>query len=85
MPPGFFMKAATAPVEFLAYNKARRMSLSDALDCGDQSQDSQSPWNSHPALAARPRRRGDRMRRRELITVLAAHPRHPRDGVNPKT
>src|SRR5215217_4065751 len=37
-----------------------------------QSQDSQSSRPYNPALAPRPRRRGDRMKRREFIAVLAA-------------
>src|SRR4029077_20432942 len=37
---------------------------------GPQPQGREDPWSQHPGHAARPRRRGDRMKRREFITML---------------
>src|SRR5262249_25171963 len=43
---------------------------SDQVRFGDQSSDRQSARHRNSAHAARPRRRGDRVRRREFITLL---------------
>ena len=42
----------------------------DQIRAGDQPQDRQGARPQRAADAARPRRRGDRMRRREFITLL---------------
>src|SRR5215475_841730 len=42
----------------------------DHLPAGNQPEDRQGAWPRNPAYATRPRRRGDRMRRREFITLL---------------
>jgi hypothetical protein len=42
----------------------------DQVQAGDQSQDCESTRPRGAAFAARPRRRGDRVRRREFITLL---------------
>ena|SRR5215472_5344681 len=43
---------------------------------GHQSQDRHGAWPHHAAAAARPRRRGDRMKRRQFITLLGGGPRN---------
>src|SRR5215831_21209009 len=43
----------------------------DQVRAGHQSQDRQDAWPRSAADAPRPRRRGDRMRRREFITLLS--------------
>jgi putative ABC transport system substrate-binding protein len=55
----------------------------DNVRVGDQSQDGQGTWPHRAALAARPRRRGDRMKRRHfivgmLVTAVAMHSTHAR-------
>src|SRR4051794_36512096 len=42
----------------------------DQVRIGHQPTDRQSDWPRHSTVAARPRRRGDRMIRREFITLL---------------
>src|SRR5262249_17566337 len=42
----------------------------DEVRAGHQRPDRQDPWTHRTADSARPRRRGDRMRRREFITLL---------------
>src|SRR5262245_3470618 len=46
------------------------MPTNDQVRAGDQPQDRQGVRLRHSANAARPRRRGDRMRRREFIALL---------------
>src|SRR5262249_20660680 len=43
---------------------------SDEVRIGNQPQDREGAWHRRTGLAARPRRRGDRVRRREFITLL---------------
>ena len=43
----------------------------DHLPAGRQSQDRQGSRSDRPALDPRPRRRGDRVNRREFMTLLA--------------
>ncbi len=43
----------------------------DEIGASDRPDGGENPRSHHPADAARPRRRGDRMNRRELITVLS--------------
>ena len=42
----------------------------DEIRADHQHEDRQGAWPYHPAHAARPRRRGDRVKRREFITLL---------------
>src|SRR5260370_20220403 len=43
----------------------------DKVRTGDQPKSCESAWSRSAADAARPRRRGDRMKRREFITLLS--------------
>src|SRR5947209_15346834 len=44
----------------------------DQVRAGHKFEDRQAAWPGSPTIAARPRRRGDRVRRREFITLLGS-------------
>src|SRR5262245_9262394 len=57
---------------FFQGRKAGRIAdrAADAVPPGHQPQDRRRPWGKHLATALHPRRRGDRMKRREFIALL---------------
>src|SRR5262249_17423757 len=59
-------------VPIVSTRKARRFACADAdqVRTRHQPQDRKGPWSSNAATLACQRRRGDRMRRRELIKLL---------------
>src|SRR6516165_6793800 len=56
-----------------AGREARRTAGSgaDQVRAGGQPQDREGDWGAHPASISAARRRGDRVKRREFITLLA--------------
>ena len=63
---------ATSTASSRARSRPTCRCRADQVRAGDQPQDGQGARPRSPADAARPRRRGDRMRRREFITLLGA-------------